>query len=146
MADNNDRRVYEEITIGKNTYKIYELIVDDIFLLLNEFDLGLKDIKNQSKEAAAEKWLMFLHKWLPRVTDIPLEDFKKFHFSEIQKGWEVFKKINAPFFWTLEKLEMGRPIIAAIQELLKILPPRSPASSKPGTKTFGDTVTGFLRR
>lgn len=77
--------------------KIYELRVKDIYGIFSE-------VTSKDKEMTPEVMKEVAEKWLPKATDLTIEQMMEMAPSELELVGDKFKEINGSFFKIAQKL------------------------------------------
>ncbi len=114
-------RKRETIKIDYREVTVMELTVQDIMELFQA-----------DKEA---DFLELVNTWLPRTTDLTLEEMKTMAPSELEQVFNTWKEVNSAFFRMARAAGLGQ-ILTELQEAMKQDFVRLFfASLKPGTQT-----------
>jgi len=88
-------RKHKTSKIDDKEFSIKELRVQDLLDILN----GIGDAGGIEEEIA---------KWLPRCTDLTLEDLRQMAPSELMQIYETFREVNADFFEIAGRLGLNK--------------------------------------
>ena len=120
--------------IDGKEYTVKELRVKDVLDLYAEVEA------EQKKDKKGKNFLELTREFLPRATDMKIEDIFETYPSDLEKLYKKFEKVNSVFFGLAQKLGLLNVIKEIVENLKEVV---IKEISKELTKEFSKMSVGL---